>query len=325
MNRYERVIEILDNAVGGPAAQVGFHGAFWRNKTRDEFVAHVQFGQRLVVLNDPASSALVRALKGEDPFDGNPFGRMPSGGNPPVPAEEIAFIEEWISDGSPEDEAPSEIIAVDEVAGAAASDEACNTYWREFDQWSLVDRTPEVDAAIGRFFGIVRRWLDLATGQGREADWDAAIQEAETHTAIALLAARQAETVTSNFGNPVPLLTMLDCYDRFGGNRLPPDPLRPSEPLHNMNGAIMWFFWSAFADACLRLEIEPTFWRGHLRAILLGMLNDGVFRGRFTVAGFEPTESGRQAMNAHVRALEVDNLVAEAVQRYRESGLAAVA
>ena len=239
--------------------------------------------------------------------------------------EEVAFIEAWITDGCPEEKEPSEAIAVDETAGAPAADEACNAYWRAFDEWSLVNCTPEVDAAIGTFFGIVRRWLDMATSQGSEADWDAAVQNIDLRAAIALLAARQAETVTSHFGNPVPLLTLLDCYDRFGGYRLPEDPLRPSEPRHNMNAATMWFFWSAFGDACLRLEIERTFWRGHLRAILLGMLNDGVFRGRFTVTGFEATEGARQAMNDHVRALEPDNLVAEAAQRYRELGLAAVA
>jgi hypothetical protein len=324
MNRYQKVIAILDDAVGGPSAQVGFHGAFWRNKTRDAFVAHVQFGQQLIVLNDPERSALLRALKGEDPFNDSPFPRMPVG-NPRVPADDIGFIEAWISDGCPEDETRPETIAVDETAGSPATDEACNTYWRAFDDWSLVHRTPEVDAAVGRFFGVVGRWLDMATGQGSEADWQAALEDGETQAAIALLAARQAETVTTHFGNPVPLLTLLDCYDRFGGDRLPEDASRPSEPHHNMNGPRMWFFWSAFADACLRLDLEPTFWRGHLRAILLGMLNDGIFRGRFTVVGFEPTESGREAMTAHVRALGPDNLVAEAAQRYRESRLAPVA
>jgi hypothetical protein len=324
MNRYQKVISILDGAVGGPAAPVGFHGPFWRNRTRDAFVAHVQFGQQLIVLNDPASSALIRAFKGDAPFDGAPFGRMPSGGNPPVPADQIAFIEQWISDGCPEDELPEEGIQVDVAAGAPASDEFCTTYWREFDRWSLFDRTPEVDAAIGRFLfgGVVQHWMEWAAARASEANWTAAIEEPDTRAAITLLATRQAETVTGHFGNPVPLLTLLDCYDRFGSDRLPPDPLRPTEPRHNMNGASMWFIWSAFADACLRLQIEPVFWRGHLRAILLGMLNDGVFRGRFAVSGFAATDAGRAAMSDHVQALPDGDLVAEAVRRFRESGLA---
>jgi hypothetical protein len=30
MDRYKRVIEILDNAIGGPNLNIGIHGAFWR-------------------------------------------------------------------------------------------------------------------------------------------------------------------------------------------------------------------------------------------------------------------------------------------------------
>lgn len=36
---FHRVIEILDQAIGGPDVGVGRHGAFWRGITRDEFVA----------------------------------------------------------------------------------------------------------------------------------------------------------------------------------------------------------------------------------------------------------------------------------------------
>ena len=38
MNRFLQVKQILDTAVGGPAAAVGApHQAFWRNLTRDQF------------------------------------------------------------------------------------------------------------------------------------------------------------------------------------------------------------------------------------------------------------------------------------------------
>ena len=46
MNRYEFVVRILDQAVGKP--QIGAHGLFWRGKSRDEFVSHTVFGQRLI-------------------------------------------------------------------------------------------------------------------------------------------------------------------------------------------------------------------------------------------------------------------------------------
>lgn len=48
MNRFEQVITILDNVVGGPASPVSFHGAFWRGVTRDEFVKRKIFGLPLI-------------------------------------------------------------------------------------------------------------------------------------------------------------------------------------------------------------------------------------------------------------------------------------
>ncbi|MGH3947152.1 MAG: YCF48-related protein [Pseudonocardiaceae bacterium] len=109
MSRFDQVIQILDEAVGGPEVNIGFHRAFWRRLTRDEFVAKQVFGLDLVVADDGAASNLVKALKGESPFgadlpDPPPdagFSRMPAG-RPPVSPENIAFIEQWIDDGCPE-------------------------------------------------------------------------------------------------------------------------------------------------------------------------------------------------------------------------------
>lgn len=111
MNRFQRVIEILDGAVGGPGTPIGFHGAFWRNTTRDVFVAREVFGLQLITVGDGAGSNLVKALKGQTPFgadlpDASPdatFNRMPSGLQS-VPPLEIAFIETWINEGCLEDE-----------------------------------------------------------------------------------------------------------------------------------------------------------------------------------------------------------------------------
>jgi photosystem II stability/assembly factor-like uncharacterized protein len=113
MNRYERVIQILDAAIGGPDVGIGAHGAFWRGLTRDQFVVKRVFGQDLVQVGQGAASNLVKALKGEAPFNDNPpdpppdarFPRMPAGLDP-VRAEEIAVIEQWIDDGCPEADPP---------------------------------------------------------------------------------------------------------------------------------------------------------------------------------------------------------------------------
>lgn len=109
MNRYEKVLSILDDAVGGPAAPVGFHGAFWRGLTRDQFVAKKVFGLALVTVGDGAGSTLVKAFKGELPFGADTgnvdadFNRMPSG-MPALLTADIDFIKKWIDEGCLEDE-----------------------------------------------------------------------------------------------------------------------------------------------------------------------------------------------------------------------------
>ncbi|MGH3872780.1 MAG: YCF48-related protein [Pseudonocardiaceae bacterium] len=113
MERFQQVCAILDEAVGGPDAPVGFHGAVWRGTTRDQFVAIKVFGRDLVVVGDGAASNLVLALKGQSPFGADlpeppadaSFNRMPSGRDP-VPAESITVIEQWIDDGCPDDVSP---------------------------------------------------------------------------------------------------------------------------------------------------------------------------------------------------------------------------
>jgi photosystem II stability/assembly factor-like uncharacterized protein len=110
MTRYERVQQILDESIGGPNAQIGVHGAFWRGKTREAFVAMSVRNRQLLIVGDGAGSNLVKALKGEAPFGadvenpppGASLSRMPAGFNPVSP-EHIAFIQKWIDDGCPED------------------------------------------------------------------------------------------------------------------------------------------------------------------------------------------------------------------------------
>jgi hypothetical protein len=137
--------------------------------------------------------------------------------------------------------------------------------------------------------------------------------------AITMLSARQQQTVEAHYGVPAPLLTLLDGFERFGNNGLPDDPLRPER--HNMNGPIMWFVWSSFADACVQLEISTDFWLFFMRAILCGLLNDGLFRERFKVQGFEATPEGRLAVFQHAQDVADADLRAELRKRFVESGM----
>lgn len=103
---FEEVVAILDAAVGGPDADVDSHGAFWRDVTRDEFVAMKVGGRRLVEICDGANSSLIRSLRGERPF-GSDLDHPPAGATvmrmpaylPPVSESDIDRIQEWIDEG----------------------------------------------------------------------------------------------------------------------------------------------------------------------------------------------------------------------------------
>ena len=102
---FQEVVDILDAAVNGPETEVGPpHHAFWRNVTRDEFVATKLFGHPILVPGDGANSSLILSLKGLSPFGSGPdakFPRMPVGFDP-LPDDAIRSIEEWITDGCPD-------------------------------------------------------------------------------------------------------------------------------------------------------------------------------------------------------------------------------
>jgi hypothetical protein len=99
MNRYEQVIQILENAVHGD--KIGAHGNFWRGKTRDQFVATKVFAQQLLVVGNSADSNIVKALRGQNPFDDSKYPQMPAN-YPPIVEDQIQIIAKWIDDGCPE-------------------------------------------------------------------------------------------------------------------------------------------------------------------------------------------------------------------------------
>ena len=325
MNRFQQVVQILDDSVGN--ADFGAHGRFWLGKSRDEFVGLTIFGQQLLIVNDGANSNLVKALKAEAPFGADQatpgafFDRMPGGGRDPVSDASIAIIENWIDDGCPDVDAPADGDEFDMAAGGPADAAVHNNYWRDFDDWAMFNRPPEVATAINQFFSVATRWMDFAKDPAQEPDWDAALADSDTKDAVELLAGRMRDTMRSHYGAPVEFLTLLDSYERFGDDSLPDDPLRPVDVRHNMNGATMWFFWSSFTDAALRLDENDAFWLGHSRALLLGLMNDGLFRERFTVNGFTADDPGKADMRTHVRNLQDDDIQAELIKTVCRIGL----
>lgn len=324
MTRFEKVKELLDAIVG--SRPVRTHREFWRGKTRDEFVGYIVFGEvPLLVVGDGAGSNLVKALKGEPPFGDDPgslYRRMPAG-RPPATPEQIAFIERWIDEGCLEDPVPP---AEGGPAPQGLTREAEDStalhvlYWRELDNWSLLNRTPEVNAAINYFMPRTRAWTRFAAGSGSEAQWVDIVVAAPMQQHLRVLSVRQKATVVSFYGEPMDAGLLGESFQRFGAGSLPRDDLRPDDPIHQMDDGYQWFIWSAFADACIRSRIDAEFWREMSRFLLIGLCNDGVFRRSFNVTGFEASEMGQQKIRAYAAALTSEGLPAELAARFRASG-----
>ena len=98
--RLADVRRILNAVVGIRMPNHSGTGKFW-DLPRDRFVATIVRGLPVIVPGDPASSGLIKAIRGIVPFDGSRFERMPENG-PYVTEVDIALIEGWIRDGAPD-------------------------------------------------------------------------------------------------------------------------------------------------------------------------------------------------------------------------------
>ncbi|NQV98800.1 MAG: tyrosinase family protein [Rhodospirillales bacterium] len=100
VQRYDRVCSILDEAAAGSEENYGGLGSFWQGGTA-KLKDAVVFGVPMVA-SRAENSGLIKGLRGEAPFDGGRFPRLPWGGKQ-VSEADIVFIAEWIDDGCPED------------------------------------------------------------------------------------------------------------------------------------------------------------------------------------------------------------------------------
>lgn len=296
MTDFATVRRLLDQAVGGRA--VGVHGSFWNTMTRDEFVARDILGERILIVNDAAGSNLVRALRGLIPFGtdqgtaGASYRRMP-GGRPAMPEADIRVIEDWINAGCPEGAGTGRATQTPpgtnanrqpqlrgaltvNARGTTTLNEAGHmAFWRDFDDWSLFNRSQAVNEAISKVFRANRLWMTAVM-----ANQDTSRSHTAVVSSLRVLANAQKDTFARHFGNPLPLRTVFDSFEKFGASEFPADTLRPRDPAHDMNGAVMWLQWTGFCEGCIRSGIEADLWRGLLRCVLLGAYYDSIVRRR---------------------------------------------
>jgi len=155
ISRYQRVKYILNAAAASSCADYQGYGKFWELPLA-QFLTVEIYGVRMIApgpgndsrqdadappavggcchhdtatVNNPlqrsqgrgAVSGLVKGLKGQYPFDGRQFPRLPWGGAP-VSVSDIAFIEAWIDDGCPGEDEDSRAI---EAAKCMTAARAC--------------------------------------------------------------------------------------------------------------------------------------------------------------------------------------------------------
>jgi tyrosinase len=115
--RWQRVREILEDAAGDSPADYGGVGRPW-NLPLDRLLTVEVHGVRMIApapaaasgarpccgggakASRAADSGLVRGMRGQAPFDGSRFPRIPFGGRA-VAGDDIDFIARWIDDGAP--------------------------------------------------------------------------------------------------------------------------------------------------------------------------------------------------------------------------------
>jgi tyrosinase len=131
-SRYGRVKEILTHAAGDSKADYGLphHQAPW-DLPLDKLLLASLYGVRLIApekepvrsccghqasetaaARRAARSGLIQGMRGDPPFDGSQFPRLPWGGQA-VAEGDILFIARWIDDGCPTEDRGLEIGAYD--------------------------------------------------------------------------------------------------------------------------------------------------------------------------------------------------------------------
>jgi len=105
---YNEVKQILNDLADQGSQGHPFHdgkGRFWNDyDTLVSTSTKIYDQQPVVVVGNPDASPLIKALKGEAPFDDSSYPRMPQD-RPPATTQQINDISDWIRNGCPRGQA----------------------------------------------------------------------------------------------------------------------------------------------------------------------------------------------------------------------------
>lgn len=320
MINFHEIQTILDKILGAEPA--GNHGAFWRGKTRDEFVASKVFGFDLIQVGDPEQSNLVRALKGIAPFgidveprpDGAFMRRMPAG-QAPASAQDIDIISGWIEQGCPDESSPALASAL--IAGPG--DDTHVRYWRSIDFFFLPGlASPETEAHVRKLHLPEAFGAWMATNvQGQAANiWPDYMARADVQESFRFVRFHQRRLIADFYDASQD--SVLDSLWKFGGNLLPNDPQTQIPPQRTMNSPNDWFFWIPYLEMSLRADDISDLDRHLGRAWQVGIVADGLLRQRLQITDFDPTDPVLdQTVKSAFENAEPGDLIAGMIARAR--------
>ncbi len=100
LNSYAEFQKFMDDTCAAVGALINFapHHRFW-SVPYDDFIAGNVFGVQTLIVGNAADSGIIRALKGEPPFDGSSYEQMPPSGA--FPLEAIDAVADWINRNCP--------------------------------------------------------------------------------------------------------------------------------------------------------------------------------------------------------------------------------
>jgi tyrosinase len=161
VTRYERVVEVLDRAAANSDADYGGAPRFWF-PLADLLQARVH-GIRMIAPAEPAEQAcpccvpasadgppfpgrgaksgLVRGLRGQPPFDGTQFPRLPWGGSPVAP-DDIELISDWIDDGCPDPQHEISLAAQAQAMSTSLESISADNVETETRTWAVYEGSP---------------------------------------------------------------------------------------------------------------------------------------------------------------------------------------
>jgi hypothetical protein len=322
---YHQIQAVLDRILGNSTG--GNHRAFWRGKSRDEFVSMSVFGLPLIDRNNPSNSNLVLALKGLPPFglDVVPapargiIRRMPAG-RPPASPSDIATIERWITAGCPEYDAS--IMAAH--AQTVITDDTHVRYWREIDFFFLPTlSSPQTAPHVGRMHApAYSAWRQSKIDGGAPSVWNNYKARSDVIQSFEYVRLHQRRILTDFYGADQDAI--LDSLWKFGADLLPRDPDSGAFPEHRMNGVPDWFFWAPYLEMSLLAADGNDLDLGLARGWQVGIVADGLIRtdaerppaSRMPIPDFNSADPNlKQAVLAQYSGMQPPDLLSSMARR----------